>query len=253
MKTGYLQQKIEFENPDLSVLDYFTGNLGLTVSESRKELAKILFYGEDVFRKISMLSGGEKSRLKLSYILHEKANLLFLDEPTNHLDIDSREILEDTLLDFEGTIIFVSHDRYFINKLATRVGELSGKRLRLYNGDYEYFKTMKEREVEKEAELIEREKVRTATGKDWKDRSKRTLKSLEKKKISIEGKISVIEEGIESLTKEMDENPTDYALLEKLHLEREEMEEQCLEKYMELEEITIEIEKENEKENVDES
>ena len=246
VEAGYLPQKIEFENPGLSILDYFTGSLALTVSEARKELAKILFYGEDVFRKISMLSGGEKSRLKLSHILHKKANLLFLDEPTNHLDIDSREILEDTLLEFQGTIIFVYHDRYFINKLATRVGELRKKRLRIYNGDYEYFKTMKEREVEKEAEVLERKKVRLSTGKDWKDRSGKVLKSLEKKKKVLEDEVQEKEGKIDNLSMEMDENPSDYELLEKLQEQKEALEEKCLEKYMEIEEITSEIEKERE-------
>lgn len=245
IKIGYLPQKIEFENPDLTILDYFTGNLGLTVSDSRKELAKILFYGEDVFRKISMLSGGEKSRLKLSYILHKNANLLFLDEPTNHLDIDSREILEDTLLEFQGTIVFVSHDRYFINKLATRVGELRNKRLSVYNGDYEYFKSIKEKqEVEIKESLVIKRTQRS--GKDWKDRSKKKLKSLEKKKILFEEEIIKIEDEIEQLSSRMDESPTDYTLLEKLHLEKESLEENCLDKYMELEEINIEIEKEKE-------
>jgi ATPase subunit of ABC transporter with duplicated ATPase domains len=248
VKTGYLPQKIEFENPQLSILDYFTGNLGLTVSESRKELAKILFYGEDVFRKISMLSGGEKSRLKLSYILHENANLLFLDEPTNHLDIDSREILEDTLLEFEGTIIFVSHDRYFINKLATRVGELRSKRLKIYNGDYEYFKTMKEREIEQERDLLERKKVKS-TVKEWKVRSKNILKSLDKKKNALEDEIQKMEDEIEELSRAMDENPSNYTLLGKLHEDREVLEEKCIEKYMEFEEITIEIEEEKERDN----
>jgi ABC-type multidrug transport system ATPase subunit len=105
----------------LTILEYFTGTHGITEQESRNELARLLFFGDDVFRKIKVLSGGEKSRLKLCSLLYTRINLLILDEPTNHLDIDTREVLENTLQNFEGTILFVSHDRYFVEKISTRI------------------------------------------------------------------------------------------------------------------------------------
>jgi ATPase subunit of ABC transporter with duplicated ATPase domains len=121
VKIGYLPQNISFRNEDLTILEYFTGTHGITEQESRNELARLLFFGDDVFRKIKVLSGGEKSRLKLCSLLYTRINLLILDEPTNHLDIDTREVLENTLQNFEGTILFVSHDRYFVEKISTRI------------------------------------------------------------------------------------------------------------------------------------
>jgi len=121
VKIGYLPQNISFHNEDLTILEYFTGTHGITEQESRNELARLLFFGDDVFRKIKVLSGGEKSRLKLCSLLYTRINLLILDEPTNHLDIDTREVLENTLQNFEGTILFVSHDRYFVEKISTRI------------------------------------------------------------------------------------------------------------------------------------
>ncbi|WP_217608745.1 ATP-binding cassette domain-containing protein, partial [Bacillus sp. GbtcB15] len=98
-----------------------------------------LFSGDDVLKPVSTLSGGEKARLALSKLMLQKANFLILDEPTNHLDLDSKEILENALIDFPGTILFVSHDRYFINRIATKVFELSSHNLTEYLGDYDYF------------------------------------------------------------------------------------------------------------------
>lgn len=102
-----------------------------------KKAELLIRYGENVFKKVRSLSGGEKSRLKLSELLYEDINLLILDEPTNHLDIDSIETLEEALEDFGGTILFVSHDRYFINKLCTRIVALENRGLTSYVGNYE--------------------------------------------------------------------------------------------------------------------
>ena len=114
-------------------------------SRARTELAKALFIRDDVFKSIRNLSGGEKSKLKLCSLTFNKVNLMILDEPTNHLDIDSREILEELLLEFTGTILFVSHDRYFIKKIANRVGEIDDYHINYYEGDYDYYRYIKKR------------------------------------------------------------------------------------------------------------
>ena len=114
--------------------------------EVRNRLGAFLFSGDDVKKSVGMLSGGEKARLLLAKLSMENNNFLILDEPTNHLDIDSKEVLENALIDFDGTLLFVSHDRYFINRVATHVLEISENGSTLYLGDYDYY-------VDKKAEL----------------------------------------------------------------------------------------------------
>lgn len=125
VKIGYLPQDVKYEDEELTVLSYFANQHNLSNDEARSRLAKALFLNEDVHKKISSLSGGEKSRLKLCSLTYQGVNVLILDEPTNHLDIESREELEESLCDFTGTLLFVSHDRYFIDKVADRILELT--------------------------------------------------------------------------------------------------------------------------------
>jgi ATP-binding cassette, subfamily F, member 3 len=139
VKIGYLPQQVEYENEEQTLLEYFSGLHNITYEAARSQLAKVLFLKEDVNKKIKFLSGGEKSRLKLCSLTFQKVNVLILDEPTNHLDIDSREVLEETLKDFEGTLLFVSHDRYFINKVADKIIEIEKNCLKIYDGDYNYY------------------------------------------------------------------------------------------------------------------
>ena len=138
VKIGYIPQQIIFDD-DLTILDcarkYFNGE----ESHLRSALSKFQFYGENVFKKTSKLSGGEKVRLKLFTLIQDNCNFLILDEPTNHIDISTKETLEDALIDFEGTILFVSHDRYFINKLANKILYISNKEITEYCGNYDYF------------------------------------------------------------------------------------------------------------------
>ncbi len=145
VKIGYLAQEVKFKDDSLNVLQYFMKEHGVNQSRARSELAKALFIRDDVFKLIRNLSGGEKSKLKLCSLTFNKVNLMILDEPTNHLDIDSREILEELLLEFSGTILFVSHDRYFIKKIANRVGEISDFHIKYYEGDYDYYRYIKKR------------------------------------------------------------------------------------------------------------
>ncbi|MGC4439641.1 ATP-binding cassette domain-containing protein, partial [Streptococcus suis] len=125
--------------------------------EIRNRLGAFLFSGDDVKKSISMLSGGERARVLLAKLSMEDNNFLILDEPTNHLDIDSKEVLENALIDFDGTLLFVSHDRYFINRVATKVLEISEDGSTLYLGDYDYYVT-KKAELE-ELKRLEEEKT----------------------------------------------------------------------------------------------
>ncbi|MDQ0114883.1 ribosomal protection-like ABC-F family protein [Paenibacillus harenae] len=140
VEIGYLAQQEPARDHKLTVLDYFRTEGGLEEGEARSTLAKYLFYGADVFKPLQMLSGGEWSRLRLALLVRRKPNLLLLDEPTNHLDMASREALEEALEDFPGTILAISHDRYFINRLAKRVWELKQGRITAYLGNYDDFK-----------------------------------------------------------------------------------------------------------------
>ncbi len=159
---GYLPQHVEYPDEEMTVLDYFARLHNLTNGAARSQLAKVLFLQEDVNKKIKYLSGGEKSRLRLCSLTFEGANLLILDEPTNHLDVDSREVLEETLNEFEGTLLFVSHDRYFINKLADKVIIIEDGTLHEYDGDYAYYQEEHRKEQERIRSLIEKTPVGTS-------------------------------------------------------------------------------------------
>ncbi|SEO66134.1 ATPase components of ABC transporters with duplicated ATPase domains [Amphibacillus marinus] len=137
LKIGYLNQQPFASYANERVIDVLREEVVITEGEARHFLAQFLFYGYDVFKQIKQLSGGERMRLRLAQLMKQDINLLILDEPTNHLDIDSIEVLEDTLEQFNGTIIAVSHDRYFINKLFNRIAWIEHKRLRHYLGNYD--------------------------------------------------------------------------------------------------------------------
>jgi ATP-binding cassette subfamily F protein 3 len=143
VKIGYLSQQICFEDEKKTVIDEFRKHFNGTETSLRAALAKFYFNGENVFKRIDKLSGGEKVRLKLAELIQSDVNFLVLDEPTNHIDIYTKETLEDSLLEFKGTILFVSHDRYFINKLASRVVEIEDGKLITYLGNYDYYKQKK--------------------------------------------------------------------------------------------------------------
>lgn len=155
IKIGYIPQEVRFENDELNIFDYvrsfFVGN----ESELRSKLVQFYFGSESLKKKIKSLSGGEKVRIKLLELIIKDINFLILDEPTNHIDIDTRELLESALLDFKGTILFVSHDRYFINKIATRIIRIENKKLISYEGNYDSIKdnVINEIIVEKKNEI----------------------------------------------------------------------------------------------------
>ncbi|WP_246946088.1 ABC-F family ATP-binding cassette domain-containing protein [Bacillus pinisoli] len=166
--------------------------------EIRTVLGNFLFSGDDVLKEVSSLSGGEKARLALSKLMMQKANFLILDEPTNHLDLDSKEILENALIDYPGTILFVSHDRYFINRIASKVLELESTSITEYLGDYDYFLEKKEML----AELEELEKSSTVPAKETVKEEKRSFeeeKELKRIERQRKRRIEEIEKEIASL------------------------------------------------------
>ena len=133
--TAYLPQIIRFAHPERSLLDTMLyEKKGMTAQSARNRLAQYQFQGEDVFKSVSALSGGELSRLRLCMLMDEQTSFLILDEPTNHLDIAAREWVEEAVEAFDGTLLFVSHDRYFINRFATRIWELENQTIR----DFQY-------------------------------------------------------------------------------------------------------------------
>ena len=144
---GYIPQEIHFENDNATVLEVARKEFDGGETQLRASLAKFLFYGENVFKRVGNLSGGEKVRLKLFELIQKKANFLILDEPTNHIDIDTREILEEALSEYHGTLFFVSHDRYFINQLAERIEYIEDNNFVEYLGNYDYYKEQKAKQL----------------------------------------------------------------------------------------------------------
>jgi len=218
VKIGYLQQNIHFNNEDDTVLDIFREGYICSETEARNILSRFLFYSEDIFKRGKNLSGGERARLRLCQLMYKDVNTLILDEPTNHLDIMSREMLEETLNKFQGSIIFVSHDRYFINKIADRIDELSNGTLKSYYGDYDYYK---EKRLNYNNVEEPHKKSKEYTNKKVED-SKKTIKDTPNAK-----RIKEIEDDIkkqETLLKEkeieLDLYSTDYIKLNDLYKEK---------------------------------
>jgi ATP-binding cassette subfamily F protein 3 len=172
----------------------------ITEKEIRTVLGNFLFSGDDVLKEVSTLSGGEKARLALSKLMMQKANFLILDEPTNHLDLDSKEILENALIDYPGTILFVSHDRYFINRIATKVLELERKGITEYLGDYDYFLEKKQmiselQQLENKATLTNQAVIKEEKRSFEEEKELKRLERQRKRRIEeIETEISTLEE-----------------------------------------------------------
>ena len=178
--------------------------------EIRTVLGNFLFSGDDVLKIVSTLSGGEKARLALAKLMLEKANVLILDEPTNHLDLDSKEVLENALIDYPGTILFVSHDRYFINRIATKVLELSREGSSEFLGDYDYYLEKKLEQEELEAlALAESSKkvvhidVQEKSSYQQDKESKKLERQRKRKLEEIEQRIEELEEHIQEYEQQL--------------------------------------------------
>lgn len=218
LKIGVLHQEIFFDAEEKNILTYFREETLLSEGESRQKLARYLFTGEAVFKKVKSLSGGEKVRLKLALLMEEDINMLLLDEPTNHIDIASRETLEEALIDFKGTILFVSHDRFFIEKVATKVGEVSKGKLLNYAGDYHYYK---EEVAKNDVEESPEEKVKVSKGKQVSASRQRQneVKKLERQLGNVEEAISELEQRLQTITKALEDSSKSYMELEELNHE----------------------------------
>lgn len=198
VKIGYFDQQLAQLSSEKTVFDEFAESFPkLTVTEVRNSLAAFMFYGEDVFKQINMLSGGEKVRLALCKILKTGPNLLILDEPTNHMDIIGKESLENMLSEYKGTLIFVSHDRFFVKKLANKILCFDNKKSKFYDCGYEEYLEKKSQEVEETEEVKEKKEKKTYIN-PLKEKDK-----LERKIQKLEEEISKKEEKIESLKLEL--------------------------------------------------
>ena len=215
VRFAYLPQNISFKDEEVTVLQCFRDDIEILEGKAREYLSKFMFFGEDVFKKVKNLSGGEKTRLKLSKLLYEDINLLILDEPTNHLDIDSIETLEGSLEDFKGTIFFISHDRYFINRICNRVIALENKEFNSYLGNYDYYR----QKINEKAQLIKEEKVKKP--KVQKPKVIDECKVSDRKMNMLEKTINDLEEAINLIDNKMKEDNIHYEELNSLFNEKE--------------------------------
>lgn len=218
VKWGYLPQIIHFSHPERTLYDTMLYEKNYTPQEARDRLGAFMFQGEEVFKTVNTLSGGEKSRLRLCMLMDEKINMLVLDEPTNHLDIASREWVEAAIEEFEGVLLFVSHDRYFIEKFAERIWYLEDGKIRDFPCDYRKFRSILEHEKaqKQETPIAIREK---------KEKPKGGSKECDKLVRRLERDIEKCEAEISALDEKIQLASADYQTLSGLMLEKEEKEE----------------------------
>ena len=209
VEVGYYDQTQSKLTPHNSVLDELWNDFKLTPEvEIRNRLGAFLFSGDDVKKTVGMLSGGERARLLLAKLSMENNNFLILDEPTNHLDIDSKEVLENALIDFDGTLLFVSHDRYFINRVATQVLELSEEGSTLYLGDYDYY-LEKKAELEAlaaaQAEALPVSSTEEVTSNDYRlqKQNQKELRKITRRIEQLEAEMEELDQKIQDITETM--------------------------------------------------
>ena len=209
VEVGYYDQTQSKLTPHNSVLDELWNDFKLTPEvEIRNRLGAFLFSGDDVKKTVGMLSGGERARLLLAKLSMENNNFLILDEPTNHLDIDSKEVLENALIDFDGTLLFVSHDRYFINRVATQVLELSEEGSTLYLGDYDYY-LEKKAELESlaaaQAEAVPISSTEEVTSNDYhlQKQNQKELRKITRRIEQLEAEMEELDQKIQDITETM--------------------------------------------------
>ena len=204
---GYYDQKqAEFESSKTILNELWDEYPLMKEAEVRTVLGRFLFRGDDVLKIVRDLSGGEKARLQLAKLMLEKNNLLILDEPTNHLDITSKQVLEEALENYEGTILFVSHDRYFINKIANKVFDITEEGYNIYLGNYDYY--LEKREQEKIAKRLKEEKIAEAVVKEVNDyvlskEEKRRIRKLERTRDELIVQIDELESKIKIVNEEL--------------------------------------------------
>ncbi|MCI8363440.1 MAG: ABC-F family ATP-binding cassette domain-containing protein [Eubacterium sp.] len=233
VEIGYYDQEHNVLHDDKTIFDEIHDDYpDLNNTRIRNVLAAFLFTGDDVYKKISLLSGGEKGRVSLAKLMLSKANFLLLDEPTNHLDIESKEILEEALNQYTGTVLYVSHDRYFINKTATRIMELTEHKLLSYQGNYSYYlekkETMEKIFLDPANPSSPDQKTVSEAKLNWKEQKEREAnrRKIENNYKNAENKIQELEEQINKIDEEtaLPEYASDVAKLTELTRKKESLE-----------------------------
>ncbi len=236
VRIGYLPQIIHFDHPERNLVDTMLYDLDCTAQTARNRLASFKFRGEDVFKPVSALSGGEQSRLRLCMLMDSKINLLILDEPTNHLDIQSREWIEEAVEEYEGNLLFVSHDRYFIDRFATRIWMLEEGKITDFKGTFQEFLAAKERGK------LAAEAAAPPPEKRGKLRRPGGTKNLEKEVNAAERAVGAAEEKMYDLEQEIQAASVDYLKLQELYKDREALEEELAHLYAVWEKLAAELE-----------
>ena len=262
VKLGYLPQIVKFDRPERNLVDTMLYGCNCSTQEARDRLAAFKFRGEDVFKPVSALSGGEQSRLRLCMLMDEKINFLILDEPTNHLDIASREWMEDAVADFGGNLLFVSHDRYFINKFATRVWMLENGKITDFKGTYEEYRAWRRRQEELKGArgpIVGRGdptpprtganraegamgSSRPTDGGEMKKKRPGGTKELEKQVAAAERAVEKAEVHLDELSQAAEEFASDYLKLQEIYQEREAAEDELAHLYANWERLAAELE-----------
>lgn len=224
VKWGYLPQIIHFDHPERSLYDTMLYEKNLTPQMARDRLGAFLFQGEDVFKTVGTLSGGEQSRLRLCMLMDEKINLLILDEPTNHLDIASREWVEAAIEEFEGVLLFVSHDRYFIEKFAERIWLLEDGAIRDFRCGYKKYRSILEHEAQ-----ARQLPAAPAAPKQRKEKPRSGPKDSDKLVKKLEREIEKQEKVVADLEEKIQAAASDYQELNRLMGEKEAAEESLME------------------------
>ena len=245
VKVGYLPQVIHFDHPERTLVDTLIYDQDCTASTARNRLAAFKFRGEDVFKTVSSLSGGELSRLRLCMLMDARINLLILDEPTNHLDIQSREWIEEAVEEYEGNLLFVSHDRYFIDRFASRIWMLEDGHITDFRGNYQEYQAARARGAAgKSASDVQVSVEKAPEPKEKKEKPKRPggTKNLEKEVAAAERAVGKAEEQMDELEQQIQEASADYLKLQELYEQREALEEEILKLYGTWEALSAQLE-----------
>ena len=238
VKAAYLPQIIHFDHPERSILDTMLyEKKGMTAQSARNRLAAYQFQGEDVFKPVSVLSGGELSRLRLCMLMDEEINLLILDEPTNHLDIAAREWIEEAVEAFDGTLLFVSHDRYFIQRFATRIWELADGTITDYPMGFAQYRAVKAQEKAPQPVKAPEKKGDTRP-----PRGNRSQQAARRQLTICETGISKLEAECRRLDEEMAAHACDAGELNRLYQEKQEVEARLEQEMARWEELSLQIE-----------
>ena len=236
LKPAYLPQVVHFEDENRTLVDTLIYEKNVTPQTARNRLGRFQFSGEDALKPVSKLSGGEKSRLRLCELMYDPLNMLVLDEPTNHLDILSREWIEEAIEGFTGTLLFVSHDRYFVSRFANRIIVLMDGEMIDFTGNYEQYLAFRERKAAEKAAAV------TPKPKKEKPKPKGGTKQLEKKIAKLEREISQCEEQSAALDEQMAAAASDPGKLMELSNQKDEVETQLMELMEQWEQLSAQLE-----------